>query len=223
MYHLLIGIFLLMLFSCLFFTYYLGGSKDTWEDPVFSGIRMNFSNITAIIGLFLEFVQICSFSFNYKAVFTGSSQLLRMQYPIFPCTFSLIVSFTNKDMLHCRFLKESHSVLCFGLCLLWLFRHIYLWCPWEWLFILSTVGRARLRPRLLFNNINKKYPFRVCVFTFWFLITPHIYSILWFLVNTIYIPVIATMMEGVDCTFTTKTDTQVKSKRLSAVVVFTSS
>lgn len=80
LYFSLLALFLLLLLSCLFCTYYLGGSRDTWEDPVFTGIRLNFSNITAIIGLFVEFVQVCGFSFHVDAHFTGSEHLVYMMY-----------------------------------------------------------------------------------------------------------------------------------------------
>lgn len=77
----LLAIFLILLLSCLFFTYYLGGSRDTWEDPVFTGIRFNFSNTTAIIGLFVEFIQVCGFSFHQDSKFHGSDSLNNMLYP----------------------------------------------------------------------------------------------------------------------------------------------
>lgn len=76
----LLAIFLLLLLSCLFCTYYLGGSRDTWEDPVFTGIRFNFSNTTAIIGLFVEFIQVCGFSFHEEAQFEGSDKFTNMMY-----------------------------------------------------------------------------------------------------------------------------------------------
>lgn len=84
LYFALLAVFLILLLSCLFCTYYLGGSRDTWEDPVFSGIRFNFSNTTAIIGLFVEFIQVCGFSFHDKATFTGSDNFSNMLYPMFP-------------------------------------------------------------------------------------------------------------------------------------------
>lgn len=166
LYHLLIGAFLLMLFSCLFFTYYLGGSKDTWEDPVFSGIRLNFSNITAIIGLFLEFVQICSFSFNYNAIFTGSNQFLRMQYVAMP--YSPGAAF--------RVMYWIMFVVAFS----------------PYIFVVSV--------RMIIYTINRrKGEAEAAAFVQAY--QQKIYSILWFLVNTIYIPVISTMMAGIDCTF----------------------
>lgn len=90
LYFTLLAIFFLLLLSCLFCTYYLGGSRDTWEDPVFTGIRINFSNVTAIIGLFVEFVQVCGFSFHADAEFTGSSHFINMLYPTELMFFSLV-------------------------------------------------------------------------------------------------------------------------------------
>jgi len=165
-FHLLIAAFLLMLFSCLFFTYYLGGSKDTWEDPVFSGIRLNFSNITAVIGLFLEFVQICSFSFNYQAIFTGSANLLNMQYVALP--------YAQGQPF--RVMYWIMFVIAFS----------------PYIFVVTV--------RMIIYTINRRKGEAEAA-SFVQAYQQKIYSILWFLVNTIYIPVISTMMAGIDCTF----------------------
>jgi hypothetical protein len=88
----LLAIFLILLLSCLFCTYYLGGSRDTWEDPVFTGIRFNFSNTTAIVGLFVEFIQVCGFSFHQDADFTGSKNFINMLYPLLTFTTLIYVN-----------------------------------------------------------------------------------------------------------------------------------
>lgn len=165
-FHILIGVFLIFLFSCLFCTYYLGGSKDVWEPPEFTGIRINFSNITAILGLLVEFIQICSFSFNPNLEFTGSDSLHKMQYLALP--FSPGQTF--------RIMYWIVFVVAFS----------------PYIFVVSV--------RMIIYTINhRKGEQEAGAFVHKY--QQKIYSILWFLVNTIYIPVISTMMAGIDCTF----------------------
>lgn len=168
LYFTLLAIFLLLLLSCLFCTYYLGGSRDTWEDPVFTGIRLNFSNITAIIGLFVEFVQVCGFSFHSDAEFTGSSHFINMLYAAVPYKPGTVFNVIYWIMFVMAF---SPYIFVVSVRLI-----IY--------FINHRQGETEAA--LFVQNYQQK-----------------IYSILWFLVNTIYMPVISTMMGGIDCTFGT--------------------
>lgn len=108
----LLAIFLLLLLSCLFCTYYLGGSRDTWEDPVFTGIRFNFSNTTAIIGLFVEFIQVCGFSFHEEAKFKGSDNFNNMLYPLMLITTCILIH-VNLNILSSlvNSLQFTHSLI----------------------------------------------------------------------------------------------------------------
>ena len=108
----LLAIFLLLLLSCLFCTYYLGGSRDTWEDPVFTGIRFNFSNTTAIIGLFVEFIQVCGFSFP-GARFTGSDNLQNMLYLslLNVCTYTQIIHYPQHIIASLLFVTSTVECL----------------------------------------------------------------------------------------------------------------
>eukprot|EP01111_Echinosteliopsis_oligospora_P010403 TRINITY_DN3226_c1_g1_i1.p1 TRINITY_DN3226_c1_g1~~TRINITY_DN3226_c1_g1_i1.p1 ORF type:complete len:448 (-),score=68.92 TRINITY_DN3226_c1_g1_i1:77-1420(-) len=164
---LLLGAFLLLLLSCLFFTYYMGGSRDAWDDPVVTTIRLNFSNVTAILGIFVEFVQICSFSFHQDSQFVGSASLVKMRLVAVP------------------YLPGS------------VFRIVY----WV-MFVLSFspyifVITVRI---VIYSITRRKGEQEAAAFVHKY--QQKIYSILWILVNTIYLPVISTMFGGVDCTFT---------------------
>jgi hypothetical protein len=162
----LLAIFLILLLSCLFCTYYLGGSRDTWEDPVFTGIRFNFSNTTAIIGLFVEFIQVCGFSFHEDADFTGSDNFNNMLYAAVPYSPGRVFNIVYWIMF----------VMAFS----------------PYIFVVSV--------RMIIYTINhQKGETEAALFVQNY--QQKIYSILWFLVNTIYIPVISTMMGGIDCTF----------------------
>jgi len=168
LYFTLLGVFLLLLLSCLFCTYYLGGSRDNWEDPSFTGIRINFSNVTAIIGLFIEFIQVCGFSFHSDAQFTGSEKFTNMLYAAVPF----------KDGPVFNIMYWIMFVMAFS----------------PYLFVVSV--------RLIIYTINHQHGEQeasLFVQTY----QQKIYAILWFLVNTIYVPVISTMMGGIDCTFGT--------------------
>lgn len=167
----LLAVFLALLLSCLFCTYYLGGSRDTWEDPVFTGIRFNFSNTTAIIGLFVEFIQVCGFSFHQEAKFHGSSRLGDMLYAAVPYKEGKVFNIMYWIMF----------VMAFS----------------PYIFVVSV--------RMIIYTINHQRGETEAA-TFVQNYQQKIYSILWFLVNTIYIPVIATMMGGVDCTFNNNDD-----------------
>jgi len=162
----LIGAFLFFLFSCLFFTYYLGSSRDTWDNPLFTPIRLNFSNITALIGLLLEFLQVVSFSLNYKAVFTGSENLRNLQYLALP------------------YGKGESFVVMYWIMFVVAFS--------PYIFVVSV--------RMVIYSVTRRQGEEVAA-GFVQEYQQKIYSILWILVNTIYIPVISTMMSGVDCTF----------------------
>jgi hypothetical protein len=162
----LLAIFLLLLLSCLFCTYYLGGSRDTWEDPVFTGIRFNFSNTTAIIGLFVEFIQVCGFSFHEKATFKGSDDFNNMLYAAVPYKEGRVFNTMYWIMF----------VMAFS----------------PYIFVVSV--------RMIIYTINHQRGENDAA-QFVQSYQQKIYSILWFLVNTIYIPVISTMMGGIDCTF----------------------
>eukprot|EP00026_Physarum_polycephalum_P006621 Phypoly_transcript_06671.p1 GENE.Phypoly_transcript_06671~~Phypoly_transcript_06671.p1 ORF type:complete len:446 (+),score=62.83 Phypoly_transcript_06671:134-1471(+) len=162
----LLAVFLILLLSCLFCTYYLGGSRDTWEDPVFTGIRFNFSNTTAIIGLFVEFIQVCGFSFHEDAKFTGSNRFINMLYAAVPYKPGSVFNVVYWVMF----------VLAFS----------------PYIFVVSV--------RMIIYTINhQKGETEAALFVQNY--QQKIYSILWFLVNTIYLPVISTMMGGLDCTF----------------------
>lgn len=162
----LLAIFLLLLLSCLFCTYYLGGSRDTWEDPVFTGIRFNFSNTTAIIGLFVEFIQVCGFSFHEKARFKGSTDFNNMLYSAVPYEEGRVFNVMYWIMF----------VMAFS----------------PYIFVVSV--------RMIIYTINHQRGENDAA-QFVQNYQQKIYSILWFLVNTIYIPVISTMMGGIDCSF----------------------
>lgn len=71
----LFGCFLASLFLCLCCTYYFGAPEETWEvsDPNTNLIKLNFTNVVVLIGVIVEFVQICSFSFNKYRLFGGLS------------------------------------------------------------------------------------------------------------------------------------------------------
>jgi len=114
----------------------------------------------------LEFVQICSFSFNYRATFTGQDQLLRMQYAALP--YSPGAAF--------RVMYWIMFVVAFS----------------PYIFVVTV--------RMIIYTINRRKGEAEAA-SFVQAYQQKIYSILWFLVNTIYIPVISTMMAGIDCTF----------------------
>jgi len=168
LFHSLIAVFLAFLFSCLCCTFFLGGSRETWEDPIFLGIHLNFVNTTAIMGLLIEFVQVCSFSFNYRATFTGSSRLIQMQY--------LSLPFSPGDVFKIMY---------------WII-FVIAFSPYIFVvtvrMIIYTINRRSGETEAA--NFVQKYQQKI-------------YSILWFLVNTMYMPVIGTMMSGIDCTFRT--------------------
>jgi len=163
-----IGLFIVFLFSCLYCTYYLGGPKDSWDiETNFDGVRWNFSNITALIGLVIEFVQICSFAFNSQIQFTGVDSLRNMTYVALPFTPGHVF----------RIMFWIMFVISFS----------------PYLFVVSVriiiYTITRMHGETKSSEFVQKYQ-------------QQIYSILWFLVNTLYLPVIGTMMGGIDCTFT---------------------
>lgn len=180
-YFVLLGVFLLLLLSCLFCTYYLGGSRDTWEDPVFTGIRLNFSNTTAIIGLFVEFIQVCGFSFHPKAQYEGSNNLEHMRYASVPYNNEIF------DIVYWIFFVMAFSP--------------YIFVVSVRMIIYAINHRSGETQAAMFvQNYQQK-----------------IYSILWFLVNTIYVPVISTMMGGIDCTFDVAEDNPVQKPEFDSL------
>jgi len=123
-----------------------------------------------LVGLLLEFIQICSFAFNQHAPFTGSEQLRRMHYTAQP--------FDNGgpfDVMYWIMFAISFS---------------------PYIFVVVV--------RIIIYAINaKKGEVKASIFVQTY--QQKIYAILWFLVNTLYLPVLATMLSGLDCTFTDTT------------------
>lgn len=157
--------FLGFLFLCLCSTYYLGASTS-WEIPKFTGIRFSFTNFVILSGLLVEFVQICSFSFNRTQLFSGFN-LSYINYIAIPAgqnspTFFIIY---------------------------WVFFALA-FTPYLFILIIRVlvyVYTLRKGEALAVEIVEKSQG--------------KIYSVLWFLVNTLYFPVIGTMIAGTDCTY----------------------
>ncbi|EFA77291.1 hypothetical protein PPL_12502 [Heterostelium album PN500] len=133
----LFAAFVACLFICLCSIYYLGGENQAWEDPEGNDLNLSFQNITVILGIVIEFVQLFSFSFNQLSPFLGSEELRNLNYLAIPYEPGKVF----------RVIGESYTS--------------------------NFIARNEQR----------------------------YYSILWFLVNTMYLPVMSTMFGGVDCTF----------------------
>eukprot|EP01113_Clastostelium_recurvatum_P030956 TRINITY_DN3815_c0_g1_i1.p1 TRINITY_DN3815_c0_g1~~TRINITY_DN3815_c0_g1_i1.p1 ORF type:complete len:425 (-),score=73.85 TRINITY_DN3815_c0_g1_i1:51-1325(-) len=163
----IVGVFILCLFSCLYCTYYLGGSRDSWEIPEMIQLRFTFTNFITFVGMVIEFVQICSFAFNTGTNFTGSSSLARMTY--------IAVPFQNGRVFEIMY---------------WIMFCIA-FSPYIFVISVRVVIYAITRARG--EAKAAEYVQRH---------QQGIYAFLWFLVNTLYLPVITTIMGGLDCTFT---------------------
>ncbi|GAM24696.1 hypothetical protein SAMD00019534_078710 [Acytostelium subglobosum LB1] len=159
--------FIILLFFCLCCTYYLGASKEAWETPAFNGVRWNFTNIVAMAGLFVEFLQICSFSFNATfGAFLGSNYFEAFKYVATPYARGPYFEVAYWVMFVIAF---SPYIFVIAIRIL-----IYIY------------GIKRGAESAA--NVVERYQ-------------DNIYSILWFLVNTLYFPVITMMLAGIGCTF----------------------
>lgn len=152
------GCFVGALFLCLCCTYYLGANKDSWEIPPFAGqLTWSFSNMSALAGLVIEFIQITSYSFNRSRRFAGInlSWLNRIAVPIGDndTTFQLIY---------------------------WI-MFVVAFTPYIFVIVVRIViyvYTAR-KGELAAANLVDKFQEKV-------------HSVLWFLVNALYFPVIGT-------------------------------
>ncbi|KYR00877.1 hypothetical protein DLAC_02937 [Tieghemostelium lacteum] len=164
----LFGVFMFCLFICLINIYYLGGESQAWDaDTDVNDLDFSFSNVIAIIGIIIEFVQICSFSFNATTPFLGSEALRHTNYIAIP--YSEGISF-----------KVMYWVM-----------FAFAFTPY--IFIVMVRLIVHIMTRRNGEDFTSQF------------MTNHqqnIYSVLWFLVNTMYLPVIGTMFGGIDCTFT---------------------
>jgi len=164
----LFGSFMICLFICLCFIYYLGSeSQAMWDvdSDSFGDLNLSFSNVTAIIGIIIEFIQICSFSFNNESSYLGSKYLGYSNYLAIP----------YKPGTPFRVMYWIMFVIAFS----------------PYIFVVLV--------RLVLHFMTKKFGEGYTA-TFVSNYQQNIYSILWFLVNTMYLPVIGTMFGGVDCT-----------------------
>ncbi|EGG17096.1 hypothetical protein DFA_08078 [Cavenderia fasciculata] len=166
LFRILFATFLICLFICLWCIYYLGGEQHAWEDPEGNELSLNFSNVTAIIGIVIEFVQLCSFSWNEGAEYTGSEALRNSNY--------LAVPYASGSVFNVMYW------ILFGIA----------FSPY--IFVVSV--------RLLLHFFTRRFG-EAYTAGFVTKYQQKIYSILWFLVNTMYLPVISTMFGGIDCTF----------------------
>ncbi|KAM9959204.1 hypothetical protein ACTFIR_000268 [Dictyostelium discoideum] len=164
------GVFMFCLFLCLLFIYSLSQSV-AWEEPNLNDIHLNFTNITIIAGIIIEFIQICSFSFNSLSEFTGSEILRYFNYVAVP--FAPGISF--------RVIYWIMFVLAFS----------------PYIFVVTV--------RLILHFMNRNYGENYTS-SFISKYQQKIYSVLWFLVNTMYLPVISTMFGGEDCTIKSDSD-----------------
>ncbi|GAM19109.1 hypothetical protein SAMD00019534_022840 [Acytostelium subglobosum LB1] len=159
--------FIVLLFFCLCCTYYLGASREAWETPTFTGVRWNFTNIVAMAGLFVEFIQICSFSFNKTfGAFYGSNYFEAFKYVATP--------YARGD-----YFLEAYWVM-----------FVIAFSPY--IFVIA------IRILIYIYGIKRGADSAASVVERY---QDNIYSILWFLVNTLYFPVITMMLTGTSCTF----------------------
>eukprot|EP01132_Coremiostelium_polycephalum_P009894 gene9894-12136_t len=160
--------FILLLFFCLCCTYYLGASREAWETPQFTDVRWNFTNIVAMAGLFVEFIQICSFSFNEQfGPYLGSYIFRWFNHAATPYP-----SGPHFEIAYWVMFVVAFSPYIFVIAIRIL---IYMY------------GMKRGADSAA--SVVEKYQ-------------DNIYSVLWFLVNTLYFPVITMMLTGTSCTFT---------------------
>mmetsp|Transcript_24937 Transcript_24937/g.34916 ORF Transcript_24937/g.34916 Transcript_24937/m.34916 type:complete len:455 (+) Transcript_24937:179-1543(+) len=166
------GTFLAFLFLCLCCTYYLGASKESWVAPEFSGITKNFSNLIILVGLFVEFVQICSFSFNRTKEFSGAD-ISGVNYIAVPTGGNS----TAFDAIYWVFFVVAFTPYMF-IILIRILIYVY------------TLKEGETEAASIVDRFQEK-----------------IHSVLWVLVNTLYFPVICSMLSGVDCTYRKKSIT----------------
>ncbi|KYQ94244.1 hypothetical protein DLAC_04539 [Tieghemostelium lacteum] len=159
--------FILLLFFCLCCTYYLGASREAWETPTYTDVRWNFTNLVAMAGLFVEFIQICSFSFNDNfAEYKGSHIFSVFRYVATP--------YPNG-----QYFEIAYWVM-----------FVVAFSPYIFVIairILIYMYGMKKGPDSAASVVEKYQD--------------NIYSILWFLVNTLYFPVITMMLSGTSCTF----------------------
>eukprot|EP01133_Synstelium_polycarpum_P003578 gene3578-4094_t len=159
--------FIVLLFFCLCCTYYLGASREAWETPTFTGVRWNFTNITAMAGLFVEFIQICSFSFNNKfGPYLGSYFFEYFKHSATPYPQG-------------PYFEVAYWVM-----------FVVAFSPY--IFVIA------IRILIYMYGMKKGADSAASVVERY---QDNIYSVLWFLVNTLYFPVITMMLTGTSCTF----------------------
>ncbi|KAN0047837.1 hypothetical protein ACTA71_002224 [Dictyostelium dimigraforme] len=165
--------FIVLLFFCLCCTYYLGASREAWETPQHTDVRWNFTNIVAMAGLFVEFVQICSFSFNESfGPYMGSYIFRYFNYTATP------------------YPKGSGFEIAYWVMFVVAFS--------PYIFVIA------IRILIYMYGIKKGADSAAGVVERY---QDNIYSVLWFLVNTLYFPVITMMLTGTSCTFS-KSDSE---------------
>jgi len=159
--------FLLLLFFCLCCTYYLGASREAWETPDFTDVRWNFTNLVAMAGLFVEFIQICSFSFNEKfGPYVGSYIFRYFNHVATPYPVG-------------EYFDVAYWVM-----------FVVAFSPY--IFVIA------IRILIYMYGIKRGADSAAGVVERY---QDNIYSVLWFLVNTLYFPVITMMIAGTNCTF----------------------
>ncbi|EGC28774.1 hypothetical protein DICPUDRAFT_43818 [Dictyostelium purpureum] len=166
-FRILFGIFMFCLFLCILMIYVVGSSGEAWEDPSVMDIHFNFTNIIIIVGIIIEFIQVCSFSFNLGSQFTGSEQLRWFNYAAVPAP------------------NKSFRVL------YWIL-FVFAFSPY--IFVVSVRLILYFMTRKMGENYTANFIAKY---------QQKIYSVLWFLVNTMYLPVISTMFGGEDCSVRT--------------------
>ncbi|EAL65039.1 hypothetical protein DDB_G0284773 [Dictyostelium discoideum AX4] len=165
--------FIVLLFFCLCCTYYLGASREAWETPQHTDVRWNFTNIVAMAGLFVEFVQICSFSFNESfGPYMGSYIFRYFNYTATP------------------YPKGPGFEIAYWVMFVVAFS--------PYIFVIA------IRILIYMYGIKKGADSAAGVVERY---QDNIYSVLWFLVNTLYFPVITMMLTGTSCTFS-KSDSE---------------